>query len=140
MEQEIDVKKILPQKDPFSFIDLIKNYNLVEENIICSQTFQPTECFFKGHFPNNPIVPGVLQIEAMAQSGILMMYLLNNEQVNIGYLVKVHGVRFYKIIRPLDRLEIITKVEKHIGNFFVIRSKIMCENEMICKSKLVLKI
>lgn len=74
MNQDIEIisKKILeliPQQDPFRFIDRI--IEIDEERIIGQYTFKDTEWFYKGHFPGNPITPGVILVEAMAQTSVV---------------------------------------------------------------------
>ncbi|MDR1552692.1 MAG: hypothetical protein LBS69_04420 [Prevotellaceae bacterium] len=66
-----DFKEILPQKEPFMFIDGVKEFNKNTSILIAYKRFTPDEYFFKGHFPGEPLVPGVILIEALSQSCIL---------------------------------------------------------------------
>jgi 3-hydroxyacyl-[acyl-carrier-protein] dehydratase len=72
-----EVLSLVPQQKPFRFIDEIAEVN--EEGIVGSYTFSPDEFFYKGHFPGNPVTPGVILIECMCQTGVVAhgIYLLS---------------------------------------------------------------
>ncbi len=74
-----EVLKAIPQQEPFRFIDEI--LELAEDHIVASTTFRADADFYRGHFPGNPITPGVILIEAMAQAGVVALgiYLLHRE-------------------------------------------------------------
>ena len=73
------VLKAIPQQEPFRFIDEI--LELGDDHIVASTTFRPDADFYRGHFPGNPITPGVILIEAMAQAGVVALgiHLLERE-------------------------------------------------------------
>ena len=74
-----EVLNAIPQQEPFRFIDEI--LELGDDHIVASTTFRPDADFYRGHFPGNPITPGVILIEAMAQAGVvaLGLHLLERE-------------------------------------------------------------
>jgi len=74
------VLELLPQQEPFRFVDEI--LELGDEHIVARYTFRPEADFYRGHFPGNPITPGVLLIEAMAQTGVVALgiYLVAREK------------------------------------------------------------
>lgn len=104
MNDAIAVDSLLRQKRPFLFIDraIIENNG---EKIIGYRYFDERESYFAGHFPSEPIVPGVLLIEAMAQ---LCRLWLNHEvgQVTRGYLAQVNSVNFNRQVCPGDEIRI----------------------------------
>ena len=71
----------MPQQEPFRFVDEVLEAD--ESHIVCRYTFRPDRDFYRGHFPGQPITPGVILLEAMAQSGIVLLaqYLLMSEGV-----------------------------------------------------------
>ena len=74
MELTIDeIKKYLPHRDPFLFVDKVTDLNICKD-IYGEITFNENLFFFKGHFPNRPIVPGVIIVESLAQLGGLLIY------------------------------------------------------------------
>lgn len=70
------IMKILPQRYPFLFIDKVIKINKKKSKVVCQKNMTINEQFFQGHFPNNPIVPGAIIIEAMAQASIILYAVL----------------------------------------------------------------
>lgn len=101
----------IPQKAPFRFIDTILDVN--EEGIIGQYTFKENESFYEGHFPGNPITPGVILLETMAQTGVVAfgLYLLAKEKGNTELnewltFFSDANVEFLKPVKPLETVTI----------------------------------
>src|SRR5215470_11570613 len=99
----------VPHRPPFRFIDEI--LELDEEHIVAAYTFPPDADFFRGHFPGNPITPGVLLLEAMAQAGVVAhgIYLLGRGPVASSRFVTLFTqatVEFSGIVRPGERVTV----------------------------------
>ena len=121
------VKELLPQKEPFRFVDYVNDVDKNNKTIQCNYTFKSDNPIFLGHFPQEPIVPGVLLIEAMAQSAILLMLCIGNEIRLDGdkYLLsKVEEVRFNKPLFPDQEAIIVSKIERSIPPFYFFSSKV----------------
>jgi 3-hydroxyacyl-[acyl-carrier-protein] dehydratase len=98
---------ILPHRPPFLFIDRVVSIEI--ERIVAVRTFRPDEDYFRGHFPGNPIVPGVLLLEAMAQAmAILAMQGDPGRQV---YLTGVDRARFRHPVHPGQEVELNVRLE-----------------------------
>ena len=102
-----DIEKIIPHRDPLLFVDKVIEVEK-DKKIVGIKNVTGAEAFFKGHFPGNPIMPGVLMIEALAQTGGILMF---NKKENINrqaYFVGLDNVRFRKAVIPGDvlRLEV----------------------------------
>lgn len=101
-----DIKELLPHREPFIFVDEI--LSISEDEITTLKTFKGEEEFFRGHFPGNPIVPGVLLVEVMAQTaGLLVSNALKGGDLteNVGtlfYLSRVIDVKFKVPVVPGD--------------------------------------
>jgi 3-hydroxyacyl-[acyl-carrier-protein] dehydratase len=123
-----EVLAALPQQEPFRFVDEILEID--EEHIVGSYRFRPEADFYRGHFPGNPVTPGVILIESMAQVGIvaLGLYLLALESESdadkITTLFTDTSVDFNGIVRPGDRVTISAK------KTFFRRLKLRSEAEM----------
>jgi len=97
------IKNILKHRHPFLFVDKI--IHIDEMQIIGIKNVTNNENFFEGHFPDNPIMPGVIQVEALAQvGGILVMNSIENSEKYIPYLVGIENFRFRKMVFPGDTL------------------------------------
>ena len=107
-----EVKKFLPHRYPFLLIDRVLSFES-GKNLTAIKNVSFNEPQFKGHFPDQPIMPGVLIIEAMAQATGILAFKSEVGKPEIGQiymLVGVNNVRFKKIVEPGDQLEIYAEV------------------------------
>ena len=103
MMDNLEVRKRLPHREPFLFIDEVLEVN--DEFIEAKRFVSPDEDFFKGHFPDYPVMPGVIIIEAMAQmGGILVMSKLDDPQNYLTFFAKIDKVRFRNKVHPGDTI------------------------------------
>jgi 3-hydroxyacyl-[acyl-carrier-protein] dehydratase len=131
----IDIMQMIPHRYPFLLVDRItecvpgkyaKGYKNVSMN----------EEFFQGHFPGNPIMPGVLQIEALAQCSAPMLMTLPEFQNKLTLFAGIENVRFKNIVRPGDRLDMhveLVKLKGFIGKSHAIGTvdgKVVVEADM----------
>lgn len=97
------IKKLLPHRPPFLFIDKI--IDISDKHVVGIKNVTMNEAFFVGHFPNEPVMPGVLQIEAMAQTGgILLLSTVPDPENYITYFLKIDDVKFRNKVVPGDTL------------------------------------
>ena len=95
-----DIEKLIPHRAPFLFLDECEII-IPGEHGISKKTFKEDEYFFQGHFPNNPIVPGVIIVEAMAQTaGIVVSYKLKEYKDKSVLFMSVSKAKFRKPILP----------------------------------------
>lgn len=108
-----DIKRILPHRYPFLLVDKVLSYSLEPEKTLTAvKNVTVNEPFFEGHFPGNPVMPGVLVLEAMAQACGILAYLALATEGNLGgiyYLVKVDNAKFTRKVIPGDQLVIEVK-------------------------------
>ncbi len=99
-----DIKKLIPHRDPFLFVDTC-DIIVPGEHGKSNKLFTESEYFFKGHFPDNPIVPGVIIVEAMAQTaGIVVSYKLRDFNEKSVLFMSVNKAKFRKPILPNDQV------------------------------------
>ena len=99
-----EIKNLIPHRDPFLFVDTCEII-IPGEHAKSEKLFSANEYFFKGHFPNNPIVPGVIIIEAMAQTaGIVVSYKLKEFKDKSVLFMSVNKAKFRKPIRPNEKV------------------------------------
>jgi len=104
-----EVLAMVPQETPFRFIDEIEE--LDADHIVASYTFSPDLDFYRGHFPGNPITPGVILVETMAQAGVvafgIYLYALETSREEVGKLLTIFtdaNVEFTGTVKPGDRV------------------------------------
>jgi len=103
-----EIKKLIPHREPFLFVDSVSEIES-GKRLVAEKLFGPDEFFFRGHFPGNPIVPGVIVTEAMAQAGgVLFNYSFGDELEKEGfsnaYLIGLDRCRFRTPVTPGDRV------------------------------------
>lgn len=112
-----DIEKYLPHRYPFLLIDRVISMQMEpEKKLIGIKNVTVNEPFFTGHFPGNPVMPGVLMIEAMAQAAGMLAHLAAEtagEKGELYYLVKVDNARFSQIVVPGDQL-VLEAIQKRI--------------------------
>ncbi|MGM0368226.1 MAG: 3-hydroxyacyl-ACP dehydratase FabZ [Actinomycetota bacterium] len=99
-----DIKKIIPHREPFLMVDEIVEV-MPGKNITGIKHVREDEYYFKGHFPGNPIMPGVLMVEAIAQVGAVSLLMLPENKGKLALFAGIDKVRFKKLVKPGDDLE-----------------------------------
>jgi beta-hydroxyacyl-ACP dehydratase FabZ len=132
-----DILKLLPHRYPIILIDKVIEI-IPFKKIIAIKNVSINEPYFVGHFPNNPIMPGVLQIEAMAQAGaILLLSSIPEPKINTAYLLGVDKARFRQKVLPGDQLIIQAEVLKLIKTFCKLKAEIKVEGTLVAEAELL---
>lgn len=113
MDQK-QIMEIIPHRDPFLLIDTIEE---MEEGkrVVATKYMKPDEFWFRGHFPDYPVVPGVLMLEMCAQAGAVAMLALPENKGKIGFFGGVKEAKFRRQVVPGDTLRIEVEIIKIKG-------------------------
>jgi len=139
--QSIDIREILdllPHRYPFILVDRIIEMTL-GESIVGLKNVTINEPFFQGHFPSEPIMPGVLILECMAQVGAILAYLSEREKFagQLVYFAGLDEVRFRRKVTPGDQLIIKTEILKRKGKVYKLASKAYVDEQLATEALLV---
>ena len=127
-----DIKKLIPQRFPFLMIDRVMEAS--PQKVVAIKNVTASEQFFKGHFPGQPIMPGVLIIEAMAQTGIIL-YKQKFPNDKVLFLVSVKS-RFSKPVIPGDQMVITVEPIKMMSKMGIVRVGITVQDHKVAEAEI----
>ena len=139
----MDIKEIMetiPHRQPFLLIDRIEELE-PGKRAVGKKCVSYNEPFFNGHFPQEPVMPGVLQVEAMAQvGGLLVLNSVDEPERYSTYFMKIDGVKFRQKVVPGDtlifRVELLAPIRRGISTmkgYAFVGEKVVCEAEFMAQ-------
>jgi len=130
-----EIQKILPQRFPFLMIDRVVELE-PQKKVVAIKNVSFNESYFSGHFPGKPVMPGVLIIEAMAQSSIMLFYSDKQEDKKRSYYLGAVKVKFLNPVFPGDQLKITIEAIKIISNAALVNAKVCVGDKEIANGEL----
>jgi 3-hydroxyacyl-[acyl-carrier-protein] dehydratase len=134
-----DILKYLPHREPFLFVDEVLEINKGSD-IHAIKRLTGEEDYFRGHFPNNPVMPGVIIIEALAQaSGILGFQTMDKtpEEGSIYVFAGVDRVRFRRRVGPGDDIHLYSKILNEKRGIWKFECRAEVDNEIVCSATIL---
>ena len=130
-----DIKKLIPHREPFIFIEEVR---VIERGKIGEsfRTFEESEYFFKGHFPNNPIVPGVVIVEAMAQTAgvVVSENLISNDDKSVLFM-SINKAKFRKPVLPNYKIKFYVELINNIKNVYKFMGRAFHKGDLVAESE-----
>lgn len=129
------IKQVLPHRYPFLLVDRV--LKMTDTSITGYKNVTANEPFFQGHFPERPVMPGVLMVEALAQLGGIWMLSKSENRGKLAYLVAINSARFRKIVVPGDQLHLeitILKIKSKVG---VVKGVAKVGGEEVCDAEIM---
>ena len=113
----------IPHRPPMLLLDSIEECS--ESRIVCRKTFSSDEFFVQGHYPGNPIVPGIILCEASMQAGaVLLSNLAGPREGQVPVATRMNDVKFKRIVKPGDTIEIEVQLKERMANAFFLAAKV----------------
>lgn len=130
------VMRQLPHRYPFLLVDRV--LELTEEEVVALKNVTINEPFFQGHFPEQPIMPGVLIMEALAQAGGILAFSKIPELIGRPvYFMGMDKVRFRKPVRPGDQLILKQKILRRRGTVFRMQGEAFVDDELVAEAEMM---
>ena len=125
----------LPHNYPFRFLDRVLELSAQKGSAV--KNISVNEAFFKGHFRENPIMPGVLIVEAMAQlAGLVMNF--GKKEGGIAYLAQIKDMRFRKPVAPGDQLRLVAETKQNFERLASFSVTAFADNKVVAEGELVM--
>jgi 3-hydroxyacyl-[acyl-carrier-protein] dehydratase len=134
----LQIQEILPQRFPFLMIDRVIKTDKKAQKVTCVKNVSANEHFFEGHFPQNPIMPGALIIEAMAQASIIAYAVMKPElaKEQPSYLLGKIEANFKKPVIPGNQLVIKVCIIKLLDTAGLVQASVKVEDETVAEAKI----
>jgi 3-hydroxyacyl-[acyl-carrier-protein] dehydratase len=129
-----EIMQMIPHRYPFLLIDRVKEI-IPDSSAVGIKNVTMNEPFFQGHFPDHPIMPGVLLIEAMAQTSAVLVIKTTGDVVGkVVYFMTVDNARFRKPVRPGDQVELHVEKIRNRGNVWKFRGKAKVDGQLMSEA------
>ncbi len=135
MLKKEEIKEIIPQREPFLMIDEVEKFK-PGESATAYKYVDENEWYFKGHFPGNPIMPGVLITESLAQTGAIAILSLEENKGKNALFGGIDKMKFKKMVVPGDKLKLEVKIIKQKGPIGVGEAIATVEGKIVAKGEL----
>ena len=134
-----EIKKIIPHRDPFLLLDEVIELE-PGQRAVAKRYLSPDNPVFRGHFPGNPVFPGVLIIEALAQTGSIAMLSLPEYKGKTGYFGGIKKARFRRVVVPDETLLLEVEIVNVRGAMGVGLAKAYVDDEIACTAEITFAI
>ncbi len=132
----MDIMRTLPHRYPLLLVDRVLECD-DQERIVGIKNLTATEAFFQGHFPGDPIMPGVLQVEAMAQLAGILINRLSKSEGSIAYFLGIDNARFRKVLRPGDQMRMEIQMTRSRPKMWRVHGKVLVDGNVACEADLM---
>jgi 3-hydroxyacyl-[acyl-carrier-protein] dehydratase len=130
-----EIMSLIPHRYPLLLVDRVTSFKL-DHSIVGIKNVTLNEPQFTGHFPNRPVMPGVLIIEAMAQlSAILVAKSMDSTDDKEVYFMSIEMAKFRKIVQPGDTMYLYSSIEQHRSHVWKFAARAEVNNELVAESK-----
>lgn len=129
------IMEIIPHRDPFLLIDEVEEMEL-GKRVVANKYIAPDSFWFRGHFPEHPVTPGVLTIEMLAQAGAVCVLSLPENKGKLAFFAKIDKAKFRRPVLPGDTVRLEVEMLKLRGSFGVGSAKATVEGELAAEAEI----
>jgi len=136
-----EIKEILPHRYPFLLVDRVIEMEIGDKKFVRAyKNVSANEEFFNGHFPEEPVMPGVLQIEALAQAGAVALLSMDQFKGKIPLFAGTNKVRFKRKVVPGDKLDLYCEIIKIKGPIGIGKGIATVDGQLACEAEILFAI
>jgi 3-hydroxyacyl-[acyl-carrier-protein] dehydratase len=128
------IKSAIPHRPPMLLVDEIVSQT--DQEIVCRKTFHAEEFFFQGHYPDHPLVPGVILCECGAQTAAVLLASLIEKTDGVPVLTRMNDVKFKTMVRPGDVIEMQVKLNEVVSNAYFLTAQIKVAGKLAARLSL----
>lgn len=131
MEPAAEILAAIPHRPPMLLVDEIVSRD--ETRIVCRKTFRADEFFVQGHYPGNPIVPGVILCEASMQTGAILLAKLVGDKPGVPVATRLNDVKFRRVVRPGETIDIDVTLDERMQDAFFMSAKVSVAGQVAAR-------
>jgi 3-hydroxyacyl-[acyl-carrier-protein] dehydratase len=121
---QAEIQAAIPHRSPMLFVDEIVEQS--DDGIVCRKTFRDDEFFFHGHYPDHPLVPGVILCEAAMQAGAILLAQFVSDGGGVPVATRLNDVKFRRMVHPGDVIEMQVTLRERLADAFFLAAKVTC--------------
>ncbi len=130
MSQEA-ILAAIPHRPPMLLVDEIVEQSA--STIVCRKTFRDDEFFFQGHYPDQPLVPGVILCEAAMQAGAVLLSQFVQDGTGVPVATRLNDVKFKRMVHPGDTVEFDVTLNERLADAFFLTAKVKCDGKLAAR-------
>jgi 3-hydroxyacyl-[acyl-carrier-protein] dehydratase len=122
------IEAAIPHRPPMLLVDEIVQRD--ERSIVCRKTFRADEFFFQGHYPDYPLVPGVILCEAAMQAGAILLSTQMQDGDGVPVATRMNEVKFKRMVRPGETVEMEVRLNERLADAFYMQATVRCNGKL----------
>jgi len=140
--KSLDIEALLerlPHRYPFLMVDRVLEF-VPGKSLVAIKNVTANEAYFQGHFPEHPVMPGVLILESLAQAGGVLACesVTADKGITMLYLVGVENARFKQMVRPGDQLKLCVELMKHKRNLWMFATRAEVDGKVVAEAEIMM--
>ena len=123
-----DIREAIPHRPPMLLVD--KVVERTEKRIVCEKTFHQDEFFFQGHYPDKPLVPGVILCESAMQAGAILLSQFVDGISGVPVATRMNDVKFRRMVHPNDTVELTVELKERLADAFFLQARVLLQGKV----------
>ena len=123
-----DIQAAIPHRPPMLLVD--KVVERTQQRILCEKTFHQDEFFFQGHYPDKPLVPGVILCESAMQAGAILLSQFVDGNSGVPVATRMNDVKFRRMVHPGDTVELTVELKERLADAFFLQARVLLQGKV----------